>query len=253
VWRRTTVVALLAALGMPSAAAARDDLVAKLPPRGEPGPVRGIAPTPRRGSVTAKLLANTRVYRRAALGRPFATLASSTTYTGSGTRLLVVGARYGEDGRLRLKVLVPLRPTNRPAWIKADKVQLRQNPWFVRIHRVRRLVRVYRHGRVMRRFRAVVGAPRTPTPRGLAAVFEEVPAADPRIFTGPWSLHLTAFSRVLDRFGAGDGRVAIHGRGPASLGDRLGTARSHGCVRIDNERVRYLHRALPLGTPVRIV
>jgi hypothetical protein len=251
--RRTAVIALLAALGMPSAASAQDALVAKLPPRGEPGPVGGIAPTPRRGAVTAKLLANTRVYRSWAIGPSIATLASSTTYTRSGTRLLVVGARYGKDGRLRLKVVVPLRPTNRPAWIKADKVRLLENRWFVRIDRARRLVRVYRNGRLVRRFRAVVGAPGTPTPRGLAAVFEAVPAADPTIFTGPWSLHLTAFSRVLDGFGAGDGRVAIHGRGPASLTDPLGTARSHGCVRIDNDRVRHLRRALPLGTPVRIV
>jgi lipoprotein-anchoring transpeptidase ErfK/SrfK len=250
--RWIALVALPAALGMPSAAAAQD-LVAKLPPRGEPGPVRGIAPTPRRGAVTAKLLANVRVYRRSTSHRPIATLASRTTYTRSGTRLLVVGAHYGQDGRLRLKAIVPLRPTNRPAWIRADKVRLMQNRWFVRIDRARRLVSVYRDGRVVRRFRAVVGAPGTPTPRGLAALLEEVPAADPTIFTGPWSLHLTAFSRVLDRFGAGDGRIAVHGRGPASLGDPLGTARSHGCVRIDNGRVRYLQRALPLGTPVRIV
>jgi lipoprotein-anchoring transpeptidase ErfK/SrfK len=250
--RRIALIALLAALGMPSAAAAQDP-VAKPPPRGEPGPVRGIAPTPRRGAVTAKLMANVRVYRRATSRRPIATLASRTRYTRSGTRLLVVGARYADDGRLRLKVVVPLRPTNRPAWIRADKVRLLRSRWFVRVDRARRLVRVYRRGRLVRRFRAVVGAPGTPTPRGLAAVLEEVPAADPTIFTGPWSLHLTAFSRVWDRFGAGDGRVAIHGRGPAALGDPLGTARSNGCVRIDNARVRYLHRMLPLGTPVRIV
>jgi lipoprotein-anchoring transpeptidase ErfK/SrfK len=248
---RTAIVALLAALGMPSAAGAQD-LVGKLPPRGEPGRVRGIAPTPERGAVTAKLLANTRVYRWSRLGRPIATLPRQTRYTRSGTRLLVVGARYGRDGRLRLRVVVPLRPTNRPAWIKADKVRLQENRWFVRINRAARLVRVYRRGRLIRRFRAVVGAPGTPTPHGLAATYEEVPAADPTIFTGPWSLHLTAYSRVLDRFGAGDGRIAIHGRGPASLVDPLGTARSHGCVRIENDRVRYLHRVLPLGTPVRI-
>jgi lipoprotein-anchoring transpeptidase ErfK/SrfK len=111
---------------------------------------------------------------------------------------------------------------------------------------------VYRDGVVVQRFPAVVGAPGTPSPRGLAAIYEKVPAADQRIFTGPWSLHLTAFSRVLDRFGAGDGRVAIHGRGPASWGDPMGTARSHGCVRIDNYWARYLARKLPLATPVKI-
>jgi lipoprotein-anchoring transpeptidase ErfK/SrfK len=39
---------------------------------------------------------------------------------------------------------------------------------------------------------------------------------------------------VLDDYGGGPGRVAIHGRAGASLLDPLGTARSHGCIRIDN-------------------
>ena len=49
-------------------------------------------------------------------------------------------------------------------------------------------------------------------------------------------IQLTAFSDVLDNYGGGPGRVAIHGRGGASLADPLGTARSHGCVRVANAR-----------------
>jgi lipoprotein-anchoring transpeptidase ErfK/SrfK len=57
---------------------------------------------------------------------------------------------------------------------------------------------------------------------------------------------------VLDNYGGGPGRVAIHGRGGASLADPLGTARSHGCIRVANLDVQWLARSVAAGTPVRI-
>ena len=99
---------------------------------------------------------------------------------------------------------------------------------------------------------AVVGAPQTPTPIGLFAVYEldAQPAAND--FVGSWVIQLTAFSDVLDNYGGGPGRVAIHGRGGASLADPLGTARSHGCIRLDNGAVEWLARSVLPGTPVMI-
>jgi lipoprotein-anchoring transpeptidase ErfK/SrfK len=43
-----------------------------------------------------------------------------------------------------------------------------------------------------------------------------------------------------------------YGGGGASLGDPLGSARSHGCVRITNRAVAWLARRVRLGTPVQI-
>ena len=57
---------------------------------------------------------------------------------------------------------------------------------------------------------------------------------------------------MLHAFDGGPGQVAIHGRGGASLLDPLGSARSHGCIRIDNDAVDVLERDVPPGTPVRI-
>ena len=57
---------------------------------------------------------------------------------------------------------------------------------------------------------------------------------------------------MLDDYGGGPGRVAIHGRGAASLADPLGSARSHGCIRVDNAAIRFLARVLVPGVPVRI-
>jgi lipoprotein-anchoring transpeptidase ErfK/SrfK len=113
-------------------------------------------------------------------------------------------------------------------------------------------VTVFRDGERVRRFRAVVGAPGTPTPRGLAAIYERNRQPDPNAFLGPWALPLTSFSEVLESYGGGPGRVAIHGRGGASLLDPLGSARSHGCIRVNNEHVRWLARRVPVGTPVRV-
>jgi lipoprotein-anchoring transpeptidase ErfK/SrfK len=96
----------------------------------------------------------------------------------------------------------------------------------------------------------------TPTPRGLFAVLDvqSMPAAS---FYGSWTLRLTAHSDVLRRFDGGDGRVAIHGRGGASLADPLGSALSHGCIRLDNTaidlHVRVVGASRLPGVPVLIV
>jgi len=66
------------------------------------------------------------------------------------------------------------------------------------------------------------------------------------------ALHLTAHSDVLENYGGGAGRTAMHGRSGASLADPLGTARSHGCVRVDNADVSWLARTVPAATPVLI-
>jgi lipoprotein-anchoring transpeptidase ErfK/SrfK len=102
------------------------------------------------------------------------------------------------------------------------------------------------------KFQAVVGADATPTPTGLFAILEHVPVRRPGEFLGPWSLHLTALSETWKRFDGGPGRVAIHGRSGDSLADPLGTARSNGCIRINNADIRALARRLPDGAPVRI-
>jgi lipoprotein-anchoring transpeptidase ErfK/SrfK len=78
-----------------------------------------------------------------------------------------------------------------------------------------------------------------PTPVGLFAIVWAIPW-HPNDFLGSWVLELTAHSNVLERFDGGDGTVGIHGRGGASLLDPLGSARSHGCIRLANEEIDWL-------------
>ena len=111
---------------------------------------------------------------------------------------------------------------------------------------------MFRDDRLVRSLRAVVGKPSTPTPAGLFAVAAELRQPEANEFEGTWVLPLTAHSNVLRQFDGGDGQVALHGRGGASLLDPLGTARSHGCVRLANAAIGWIAAHVPTGTPVRV-
>lgn len=175
-------------------------------------------------------------------------LAPLAPATGGPVGLLVLEVR---DDRLR--VLLPERPNGRSAWVNERRVRLARTRWRVEVDRSARIVRLLRAGTVVERVKAVVGAPGTPTPLGRFAVAEVARQPDPGGFLGPVALHLTAHSEVLDDYGGGPGRVAIHGRGGESLRDPLGSARSHGCVRVDNGTVQELARRLVPGVPVAVV
>lgn len=215
-----------------------------------------IVPYPRkpdvdRGSWSARLISPVNAYKRPGKKGGKQRLHPLTRWSGQGARYLVTGMRC-VDNRLWVRLLMADRPNGRTAWVLRDLVKLQQNPFWVRVSVKDRRVTVLRNGRRVKRFRAVVGAPSTPTPRGLAAIYEKVPQQDPNAFLGTWALHLTAHSNVLFNYGGGPGRVAIHGRGGASLNDPLGAARSHGCIRINNKAVNWLASKLPAGTPVEI-
>jgi lipoprotein-anchoring transpeptidase ErfK/SrfK len=189
---------------------------------------------------------------RPGFDRPVASLIRTTSaWSGDSQQLLVLG-RAKVDGNLWVRLRLPTRPNNSKAWVPANRVRLIRNPWRVRVSLGQRRVTVLRAGRKVLSFRAVIGADDTPTPKGLFAIYERVRQPDPTGFLGPFALHLTAHSNVLDNYGGGPGRVAIHGRGGDSLIDPLGSAASHGCIRVGNGRILALARNLPLGTPVRI-
>lgn len=210
------------------------------------------APTRPAGVEVAKIVAVTPVRPRPGAGPILRLLATRTSWSGEPQQLLVLGAGTARDGQRWLRVRLPGRPNGSSGWIRRDAVVLRRDAWSIDVSLSARLVRVFRDGRLVRRFHAVIGAPATPTPTGLFAVYEVNAQPDANGFLGPWALQLTAFSAVLESYGGGPGRVAIHGRGGASLRDPLGTARSHGCVRVDNAAVRWLARTIVPGTPVQI-
>jgi hypothetical protein len=169
--------------------------------------------------------------------------------------VLVLGARRDTGGRCWLQVRLPWRPNDAAGWVDAEHVLVRPTRWRLLVSLAARTVTLYRAGVYVYRARVVIGARNTPTPRGLFAIASvwRSPAAS---FLGSYILPLTAHSNALSHFDGGDGLLAIHGRGGASLLDPLGSASSHGCVRLANaaidEIVRLIGRAQLPGTPVRV-
>jgi L,D-transpeptidase catalytic domain len=200
----------------------------------------------------AELIARTRLWR-------FVPKQGDKSHGAVGPRdaaaLLVLRAARDSEGRCWLRVRLPSRPNNATAWVRADRVVLRPTRWRIVVAPGARTISVYHDGDLRRRFRVVVGAPGTPTPRGQFSIVG-VWRWNPADFLGSYILPLTAHSKALQEFGGGDGRVGIHGRGGASLVDPLGSARSHGCIRLSNKAINWIvrkvgARGLP-GVPVRV-
>ena len=168
---------------------------------------------------------------------------------------LLVLAAHNRGGRCFVEVRLPWRPNDAVGWVDTAQVILRPTTWRVAVSTARRSLSVYRRGRLVRRIHVVVGAPGTPTPVGLFSIIGAW-ASPPGAFLGSWILPLTAHSDALQEFEGGDGTVGIHGRGGASLLDPLGSARSHGCIRLANAAIDWLVRRVGAGglagVPVRV-
>jgi lipoprotein-anchoring transpeptidase ErfK/SrfK len=209
------------------------------------------APSRANGSTVARIVAPTFARARLASGKRGWPVSTATSWSAQPQVLLVLDAAT-VGGRQWVKLLLANRPNGSAGWVPRDRVALGRTRYWVTVRVRSRRVTVYRDGKRVRHFRSVVGAPRTPTPLGLAAIHERNRQPNPRAFLGPWALSLTSLSDVLSSYGGGPGRVAIHGRAGASLRDPLGSARSHGCIRVDNEDVNWMAGRLPAGTPVRV-
>ena len=239
--RALVIAAAVGALAAPEAAAS---------PSGASPAQRARDPLEltRRVAHLAQIVVPTPVRARPGAGARRGRLVTEARWGGGPVRLLVLRSALDRDGRRWLRVRLPERPNDRAGWIRADRTRIRATPWRIVVSTGARTVTVRRAGKVVRRFFAVVGAPATPTPHGLFAIDERIRQAGGEL--GPWALHLTAHSNVLDNYGGGEGRVAIHGRAGALLADPLGSARSHGCIRIDNAVVSWLAARAVEGTPV---
>jgi lipoprotein-anchoring transpeptidase ErfK/SrfK len=209
------------------------------------------APSRAEGATVARVVVPSFARTKLPAPRRGRRVSTQTSWTGQAHSLLVLdSARHG--GRQWVKLLLAVRPNGTSGWVPRDHVVLSRTPYWVDIRIGPRLVTVYRKGNRVRRFRAVVGKPSTPTPLGLSAIYEVNRQPNPGGFLGPWVLPLTSLSNVLKNFGGGPGRTAIHGRGGASFSDPLGSARSHGCIRVDNPHISWMAARVPVGTPVLV-
>ncbi len=148
-----------------------------------------------------------------------------------------------------VQVRLPGRPNGRTGWIRTWQTRRASTEWHIQVKLSARRVVVYRDGRPAGRFRAVVGSPSTPTPRGRFFI-EEAIAISPQDHGGPFALATSARSEVLQEFDGGPGQIGIHGTN--NLPGALGTAVSHGCVRLDTRAITWVARRIGGGVPLTI-
>jgi hypothetical protein len=198
----------------------------------------------------ARVVAPTVARAEPGAGRTVMRVSPLAEWGGGEVQYLILRSEL-HDGRRWLEVRLPERPNSAAGWIRADFTRESTTPWRIEVSTARARITVERAGSPVATFAAVVGKPSTPTPRGLFAIDEPIrqPAGSE---LGPWALFLTAHSRVLDDYGGGPGRIAIHGRAGPLLADPLGSKASHGCIRISNGHVRWLQRLAVPGTPVQV-
>ena len=208
---------------------------------------RAQGPTTQRVAV---LLSGHQVHQGAGARSPLlATVAARRPITGEPTVLPVIGRATDSGGIPWLKVMLPGRPNGSSGWIAQQGTRMTATGWRIRVDLGRRRVSVYRHGRLVKVFAAVVGEPSTPTPTGSFFVEEtlQMYAGEPG---GPFALALSARSNVLQEFEGGPGQIAMHGR--ENLGGTLGTASSHGCIRLGTGSIDWLAARVSPGVPVTI-
>jgi lipoprotein-anchoring transpeptidase ErfK/SrfK len=232
--RTLSALTLLCAVAFPAAAHA-----VELPSRPKPGA---------KSAWTARVLGPVDATERPGEGATLQTLEREAPYWGGPNVLLVLDAKRVDDVDY-VKVLLKRMPAGLAGWVPAKDVKLSRTTRRVIVDLSSRTVTIRDRGRMLARGRAVIGAPSTPTPRGLFAV--DAPVDQPASARlGRRILAISAYSRALARYQGGIPQTAFHAY--EQLGAPLGAAASHGCVRVAQKTLDRLLRLAPRGTPVLI-
>lgn len=145
-----------------------------------------------------------------------------------------------------VQVLLPSKPNGSTGWIRTAHVEEKVTPYLISVHLKSMRLRLYFEGGEVGDWKIGIGKPGTPTPTGRTFVLGSI--VDPNQKYSPVILPLGSHSATLNSFGGGPGTVAIH-TWPTT--DVLGTATSHGCIRVPKEALNRLTQ-VPLGTLVLV-
>ena len=233
---RLTLVATLALFGAAWATAV-------------PGHSATTTSVPPSQALAALLTMHEAFSKPAATSTPLARVPAHRPLTGVRTVLPVLGKRVGSDGREWLQVRLPGRPNGLTGWIKQSGTRAGKTRWHLVVDTSTRNVTVYSRGHAVRVVKAVVGKPSTPTPLGEFFVEEDL-HLPPNAVGAPFALALSARSDVFQEFDGGPGQIALHGLD--NVGGVLGTAASHGCVRLADGSMHWLVTHVGPGVPVTI-
>jgi lipoprotein-anchoring transpeptidase ErfK/SrfK len=197
-----------------------------------------------RGNVVATARGTTIVIYRHPMTKYVLSKLSSIGPAGNTRVLLVKSRRPGWE-----EVYLPSRPNESTGWVTDSEVTLANDPYRIQISLDEHKLTVWKNGRLIGADPAGVGTAETPTPTGRFYLVELLRQPDPSGPYGPYAFGLSAFSNVLFSFGGGPGEIGIHG---TDVPSGIGTAISHGCIRLSTRAITHWAHILPLGTPVVI-
>jgi hypothetical protein len=148
------------------------------------------------------------------------------------------------------RVVLPLKPNGRSGWISLHGLRTVHTSTWIRTSLHARRIWLMHGSRPLASFSAAIGAVTTPTPIGRFSVTDSLATGDPSGPFGWYAFGLSGHQPHLPRNWSGGDQLAIHGTDdPASIG----TAASHGCLRVSPQALARLRPALHLGTPVVIM
>ncbi len=172
-----------------------------------------------------------------------------TTEHGSPEVYLALVETEGADGERWVKIRLPGRPNGQTGWVPRSALgSYRIINKSLEVDRRTLRVSLYRYGRRVLRFPIGVGARTTPTPGGHFWVREKLTYRRDPLY-GDRALGTSAYAPKLENWPLG-GVIGMHGTGEPEL---IPGRPSHGCIRMKNPDIRRLYRAVPVGTPVRIL
>jgi hypothetical protein len=173
-------------------------------------------------------------------GNSVGVLGSRTVYGGPLT-LPVVRTRGDWLG-----VLTAAMPNGHLGWVKTEPGALTFGRVRLELEAdlSRQQLRVWVHGRVVRRIRVGIGRPGTTTPTGRFSITDKMPGATLGTYYGCCLLALSGSQPHPPPGWTGGVRLAIHGGGYGAV--------SAGCLHASTADLRYLMRVVRLGTQIVI-
>lgn len=199
--------------------------------------------------MVAKAVRPVTVYKRPSTGAGVKTRLGKVNANDYPTVFLVHATRLVE-GVTWYDVYVAMRPNGSRGWIREGGVAIYTTTAEIEIDLSERTLTVYRRGQELGRFPVAVGKPGLETPTGRFFINQKLRPPSPGGAFGSLAIGISAFQMKLSA-SAWDqgGPVAIHGTDQPEL---IGTAVSHGCVRMYDKDVLKVSDWVPTGSPVVI-
>jgi lipoprotein-anchoring transpeptidase ErfK/SrfK len=152
----------------------------------------------------------------------------------------------------RLPVYLPYKPGGK-GFVDKAKVTLTKNPYSIKIELAAHKLTLNQGGKSILETEVGLGMEGLETPVGTFFLVKLYKNPDPSNSYGPYAYGTSAFIQsddpeFLEQFP--EGQVGIHGNNDPSS---IGANKSHGCVRLPNDKITEMANLLPLGTPVTVV